>query len=542
MATMGKWDGTRLKRFQEALLDAFPQRVEFEQLLLYGLEADLDAVTSETSPQATVFAVIKWAKSKGKLDLLLDHGRRMNPENPMLRAFAEEKAPFMVPFPIDQEFVGRSADLDQLHRLLKSGTLGARRAALVGMGGVGKTQLAVEYAYRHRNDYPGGVYWVNAAAPLVAEIGALSERLSLREDAASEAERPGKRLWAFERHLHENPGALVIFDNIADPLALREPTAGIVPWELPCHMLFTTRRRDHDARFETFPVGVLPEKAALGLLLSSKAWRPLLGSGREAELQAASAICRALGHLPLAIVLAAAYLGKSPGLALSDYLLRLHREGGLTTTDAAKVDSSRLTTQHDAAVEATLRAQWDALTTLDARKALKAAALLRNAAHVSRATLAHLSGLSDKAESGRTAPLEVALNELLEWSLVEELTQKAIRLHPLVREFAAARIIRDHPTFPLECARRLVAALGEIGRLEGAVRARELDAVLADLRLGEEFGGAEERETFRRLLRPLDREAHCLRRWNPTREPGFFLQQVRNVSFELGIEEVQEQA
>lgn len=541
MATTGKWSSARSERFLEALLDAFPQRVAIDQLIWFGFNENLDTITSDPNLKSVVFAVLKWAATQGKLERLLDEARRRNPDNPVLREFAEEKAPFLVPFAVDPGFVGREEDLKRLGRVLKNGTTGIQRAALVGMGGVGKTQLAVEYAHCHRSDYPGGVYWVNAAAPLVAELASLAERLRLREDAVAEAERPGRRLRAFEQHLRDNPDALVIFDNIADPLALREPTAGIVPWELPCHMLFTTRRRDVDARFETFSVGVLPEDAALQLLLSSKARRGLLESGHPDELQAAKAICGALGHLPLAIVLVAAYLGKSLGLTLADYLLRLRREGGLITTDASRVSSHRLTTQHDAVVEATLRAQWDALATDRARHTLKAAALLRNASHVSRATLAQLTGLSDEAKSGYPAPLEEALNELSEWSLVEELTEKAIRLHPLVREFAV-RQIEDRGRFAAACAKGLGETLGEMGRLEAGVRARGLDAVLADLRLGEELAGAEERERFRRLLRPLDREAHCLRRWDPAREPGFFLQQVRNVSFDLRMEDVQEPA
>jgi predicted ATPase len=41
--------------------------------------------------------------------------------------------------------------------------VGITPAGISGMGGIGKTQLAVEYAYRHRAAYPGGVFWVNAA-------------------------------------------------------------------------------------------------------------------------------------------------------------------------------------------------------------------------------------------------------------------------------------------------------------------------------------------------------------------------------------------
>jgi len=71
---------------------------------------------------------------------------------------------FRVPFPRNPQFVGRDDDLIALHATLQKGeTVGVRPALLSGLGGIGKTQLAVEYAYRHATDYPGGVYWINAA-------------------------------------------------------------------------------------------------------------------------------------------------------------------------------------------------------------------------------------------------------------------------------------------------------------------------------------------------------------------------------------------
>lgn len=540
MATMGKRDGGWLERFKEALLEAFPQRVDLEQMILFDLGQDLDVIALGANQQNTIFALLKWARARGEIDRLLDKACTRNPGNLALRAVAEDRAPFILPFAKDRGFVGRGDDIDHLHRLLQESAAPCR-AALIGMGGIGKTQLAVEYAYHHRRAYPGGIYWVNAAAPLVSGLGKLAEKLGLDEDGAAEEDRPGQRLHAFERHLREHPGALLIFDNVADPLALREPAAGVIPWDLPCRLLFTTRRRDPDPHFEVIPVGVLPKDAAVSLLLSSKARQPILEKGHSDDIPAARAICGALGHLPLAIVLAAAYLGKFPHLPLSGYLARLRREGGLSTADAVHIDPLKLATQHAAAIEATLRAQWDALGNPEAQRALMTAALLRDAAHVSRATLARLTGLSDEAKDGYAAPLEQALNELSEWSLVEELTQKAIRLHPLVREFAAARI-EDHQVFAAGCAKRLGDALGEMRGIEKEVRARGLDAVLADLRLGEDLAGAAGRDRFRRLLRPLDRSAHCLRRWDPVRDPGFFLQQIRNVSFELGVTEVEAQA
>ena len=57
--------------------------------------------------------------------------------------------------------------------------MGIRPAGLTGLGGIGKTQLAVEYCYRYRDAYPGGVFWLNAAGewlPAFAELGRASRR------------------------------------------------------------------------------------------------------------------------------------------------------------------------------------------------------------------------------------------------------------------------------------------------------------------------------------------------------------------------------
>ncbi len=423
------------------------------------------------------------------------------PEVPFERV-ERSAAPFLVPFLSNPSFVGRDDDLAAVYELLRErGTVGVRPAALTGMGGIGKTQLAVEYAYRYAAKHPGGVYWVNAVEPLQAELARLAIEVGLDAGEASGSERTQRLALAFAKYLKERPGALAVFDNVQDPLALRSPQAGIIPEQLGCRLLFTTRRRDLPSSFASVEVPVLPPTAAVELLLSTDARRHLLAGGASDERAEADAICRMLGHLPLAVALAAAFLGENPEIALADYRGRLGREGALSTVDDPEVDPIPLPTRHDTAVGATLRLSWQALEgtarkSQDARLLLTTAALLGEAAQVPRARLALLTGLRDEAKGGHAARLASGLRVLHGLSLVEELTEKEIRLHPLVREFAE-RQIAGREAFAAECAARLGEALRDMGRLHEEVAGRGVHAVLGDLRAGRRLAGASGRTGIR---------------------------------------------
>jgi hypothetical protein len=479
----------------------------------------------------------------GRPEIVRDFYREgVKPEEIRLAEVREERAPFCVPFFQNPGFVGRADDLAVLHALLQEEkAAGVRPAALTGMGGIGKTQLAVEYAYRYRASYPGGVYWVNAAESWQGELASLAEHVGIREDSAPESDRQRRLAMAFLKYVGERAGALVVFDNVEDPRSLRVPLLGVIPAQMGCRLLFTSRRRDGSGSFRTIEVNVLPEEAALDLLLASEARGWIRAGGDKASLAEARAICRMLGCLPLALVLAGAYLGERPEIALADYRARLEEEGALAAVDAAGVAAEDLPTRHAAAVQATLDLQWKALHEEAAREVLRAAALLGEAAEIPRARLGLLTGLGDRATRGRSAPLADALRRLRELSLVEELTEHAIRLHPLVREFAEKHIAARE-TFAAACAERLRDALWDMGRLHEEVAARGIDGVLEDLRVGLKLAGRPGWARLEELIRPLDRESHCLRGWDPAREPGFLLQQLRNRCFEMGIGEVQAQA
>src|SRR5262249_46797166 len=166
-------------------------------------------------------------------------------------------APFVVPFPRNADFVGRDGDLARLHASLSgsgAGPVGIRPAGLTGMGGIGKTQLAVEYVYRYKDDYPGGVFWVNAAEPLAQGLGRGGIRL--RPETLDQSANHQLRA-AFEE-LNRRPDALLVLDNL-DELAQLDRPVGLEgsPSTLACRFLFTTRHREL-GRFHAVEIYVLP--------------------------------------------------------------------------------------------------------------------------------------------------------------------------------------------------------------------------------------------------------------------------------------------
>src|SRR5262249_2644732 len=195
-------------------------------------------------------------------------------------------------------FTGRSDELDRLDAILRRDKPAAvthasvGRAAVQGMGGVGKTSLAIEYAHRFRGLY-AGVWW----CPAETRTGLLSALASLAVTfgaaTAEEAEVEKAARAALRRLAEQRATWLLVYDNVIAPDEIADllPSAG-------ARVLITSRFSDWSELADEVALDVLAIEEAMALLESRTARKDAKGARTLAE---------ALGKLPLALDHAAAY-------------------------------------------------------------------------------------------------------------------------------------------------------------------------------------------------------------------------------------------
>jgi tetratricopeptide (TPR) repeat protein len=173
-----------------------------------------------------------------------------------------------------------------------------------GLGGVGKTQLAIGYLHRHREDYPDGRFWLRAdqAATLISDLASLAWLLELPERELLEHEL---QIEAVLRWLRGHDRWLLVLDNLDQQVV--ETMRHWLPPDLPGHMIITSRSPQGSVRLGLEP---LPIAVSSDFLLRRR--------GKD-DTAAARAIAETVGGLPLALEQAAAYLIENPWRGLADY-------------------------------------------------------------------------------------------------------------------------------------------------------------------------------------------------------------------------------
>ncbi len=203
-------------------------------------------------------------------------------------------------------FVGRDDELSELHSLLQKSERVAI-AAVVGMGGVGKTTLVRRYVQQHREDYPGGIWWVSVSRLVTQVLEYAGKSIGLEElTDRSEAEIVRHYLGRWESQW---PGRkLLVLDDVGEYKDVKH----FLPQQGAFQVLMTTRVRI-GSPVECLHLEVLQPQAALDLLIQLMADDERL----QADLSSAKELCRWLGYLPLGIELVGRYLAETSGSVAS---------------------------------------------------------------------------------------------------------------------------------------------------------------------------------------------------------------------------------
>jgi tetratricopeptide (TPR) repeat protein len=209
-----------------------------------------------------------------------------------------------VPHNRNPNFSGRVELLGNLRTALTSGRPAALTQAISGMGGVGKTQLAVEYAYSHVDGYQA-ILWLPSEEPaaLAAAYADLARRLNLPEQDASDQ---NEAIEAVKDRLGRNGGWLLVFDNAPDAESIRD----YLPQGAIGHLLITSRDPNWGGTADVLQVRQFQREESVDFLIEHT---------NETDRKLAGQLADLMGDLPLALEQARAYMTET-GTSMAQYV------------------------------------------------------------------------------------------------------------------------------------------------------------------------------------------------------------------------------
>lgn len=246
----------------------------------------------------------------------------------LITTLTDTTAPWRVPFQRNQHFVGRENEIQALSQMLSSSET-CERAALWGLGGCGKTAIALEFAYRTRKQHPHcAVFWVPAISQksfmdAYRDIGVLLKIPHIQDENADV-----KQLVQRELSGERSGEWLMVVDNADDvDVLFQEDTDGTrlfdhLPNNRRGSLLFTTRTRKaaiKEAGVNTMQLLEMSQKEARNVLEKSLVEKSLL------EDHAIGKFLEDLSYLPLAIIQAAAFINQNV-ISISKYTSLLQNQ------------------------------------------------------------------------------------------------------------------------------------------------------------------------------------------------------------------------
>ncbi|KAL4926591.1 putative kinesin light chain [Aspergillus undulatus] len=239
---------------------------------------------------------------------------------------ARKNRHLMIPFGRNPCFVGRQDEIHKLEELILMPG-GDNKLAITGLGGVGKTQVALELAYRMRDrDATCSIFWIpcNSHEAVEQAYMAIAQMVGIPDVKPANVKEDIKAYFS-----HKEGKWLLIFDN-ADDIEMWTkgsnntlPLKDFLPFNDQGHIIFTSRNRELAVDLVSscvIHIGALDKKTGVEFLEQALVRKDLLD-----DSPAAIALLEQLTFLPLAISQATAYINKK-GITVSDYLMLLKEQ------------------------------------------------------------------------------------------------------------------------------------------------------------------------------------------------------------------------
>ncbi|MDV3351309.1 tetratricopeptide repeat protein [Leptothoe sp. LEGE 181152] len=322
--------------------------------------------------------------------------------------------------------------MQYLHEVLEKQANRVSTTAIVGMGGIGKTELALQYVRRYwKTTYPDGVCWLEGRDQdifsQILTFAATVLNLNPPDELPLKAQIAYCwRYWpSFSSEKMPKP-VLIVIDDVLH----YEAIFPFLPKDERFSILLTSRNQNLATTVTPVQVEVLEQMAALDLL------KQLTGKSRiERELDQANKLCHCLGYLPLALELVGRYLFRRSALSIEDLMCRLEKP--ISDVRALARVEPGMTNAHS--IINAFELSWSELS-LHARslaKLLSCFAFAPIPGEIVQTCLPYLV-LEDLED------LEDLLNEQLEGlSFIKRIETNRYQFHQLIQRFIRAKFVED---------------------------------------------------------------------------------------------------
>jgi tetratricopeptide (TPR) repeat protein len=320
--------------------------------------------------------------------------------------------------------VGRAEVLAQLDQQLQQIDRVAI-STLTGMGGIGKSELALQYAWQEwpKETYRGGLCWLNVADsdPGLSILSFAQIHLGLTLPEEGELVERVRFVWQGWLK-NEQDQTLIIFDDVRDYQQVKDylpPQA-----DQRFKVIITTRLKELSAKVQTLHVDILQPEAALDLL------RSYVTDGRiDDQIEQANLLCRDLGYLPLALELVARLLRRRTNWTIAKIREKL-AENGLADQSLIKNPKFDSAMTAERGIKAAFDLSWQELESEPQAQKL--------AMYLSLFALAPfpkplIDGLFPEADEDEIE--EWLTDSLVHLNLVKSLGDSWYELHTLIRHY-----------------------------------------------------------------------------------------------------------